>query len=67
MFGSRANVEVGIASILSNLLINGVFISTIPDSYSILRKMKEKGKKVNGSYVYGNKYFSMKFDKTNFT
>ena len=49
------------ASILSNLLIGGVFIATIPDSYSILRKIKELGKIEGDSIVYGNKYFSMKF------
>lgn len=67
MFGCKKNVENGMASILSNLLIGGVFISTIPDSYSILRKIKELGKQEGDSIVYGNKYFSMKFDKTNFT
>ena len=55
------------ASVLSNLLIGGVFIATIPDSYSILRKIKEKGRKIGDNYIYGNKYFSMKFKKINFT
>ena len=45
MFKSRHALEAGLASILSNLLIDGVFIATIPDSYSIMRKIKEKGKK----------------------
>jgi len=43
-------------------LIGGVFIATIPDSYTILKKIKEKGvKQSDGSHVYGNKYFSIKF------
>ena len=67
MFGSKKNVEVGMASILSKLLIGGVFIATIPDTYAILRKIKEKGRKVGDCYIYGNNYFSMKFDKINFT
>lgn len=61
MFGTKKGVENGMASVLSNLLIGGVFIATIPDSYSILRKIKEKGRKVGDNYIYGNKYFSMKF------
>jgi hypothetical protein len=67
MFKSEKNIVEGLHSILSNLLIGGVFIATIPDSYSILRKIKEKGKKEGDSTVYGNKYFSMKFTTTNFT
>lgn len=67
MFKSEKNIVEGLHSILSNLLIGGVFIATIPDSYSILRKIKEKGKKEGDSTVYGNKYFSMKFTTTHFT
>ena len=68
MFKTKSNVENGLAAILSNLLVGGVFIATIPDSYSILRKIKERGiRQSDGSTVYGNKYFSLKFDKTNFT
>jgi hypothetical protein len=49
-------------------LIGGVFIATIPDSYTILKKINEKGiKKSDGSVVYGNKYFSIRFKNTKFT
>lgn len=55
------------AAILSNLLVDGVFIATVPDSYTIIKKIENKGVlQENGSKVYGNKYFSMKFDKTDF-
>lgn len=48
MFKTKQDLSYGLANILSNLLIDGVFIATIPDSYTILKKVKEKGKKVNG-------------------
>jgi len=68
MFSSEKALTNGLAAILSNLLVGGVFIATIPDSYTILKKIEEKGKKQeDGSKVYGNKYFSIKFDNTNFT
>jgi len=66
MFKSKQDLNYGLANILSNLLEGGVFIATIPDSYSILRKINEKGKRINGYTYYGNKYFSLKFAKTNF-
>jgi hypothetical protein len=47
------------------LLVGGVFIATIPDGYTILKKINEKGiKQSDGSTVYGNKYFSIKFKST---
>lgn len=68
MFGTEEGLRQGLASILSNLLIDGVFIATIPDSYTIIKKIEEKGVlQADGSKVYGNKYFSIKFDKTNFS
>lgn len=57
----------GLASILSNLLVGGVFIATIPDSYAIMRKINEKGVKKGCYTIYGNKYFSLRFEKTSFT
>ena len=40
-------------------------MATIPDSYTILKKIDMKGvAQSDGSKVYGNKYFSIKFDKT---
>lgn len=39
MFKSKHDLNYGLANILSNLLIDGVFIATIPDSYSIMRKI----------------------------
>jgi hypothetical protein len=49
------------------LLIGGVFVATIPDGYTILKKINEKGKKQHdGSTIYGNKYFSIKFKSTKF-
>lgn len=67
MFSSEQALTNGLLAILSNLLVGGVFIATIPDSYTILKKIEEKGKRQeDGSKVYGNKYFSIKFDNTNF-
>ena len=68
MFGTEDGLKQGLAAILSNLLIDGVFIATIPDSYTIMKKVEEKGKvQQDGSKVYSNKYFSIKFDTTNFS
>lgn len=67
MFKTKQGLQYGLASILSNLLVGGVFIATLPDSYSILRKINEKGKKIGGYTYYGNKYFSLRFEKTTFT
>jgi hypothetical protein len=37
-------------------------MATIPDSYTILKKINEKGQvQADGSKVYGNKYFSIRF------
>lgn len=67
MFKSKESVENGLTSILSNLLIGGYFMATIPDSYTILKKIKERGNQLaDGSRVYNNKYFSIKIDKTHF-
>ncbi len=67
MFKTKQGLQYGLASILSNLLVGGVFIATIPDAYTILRKINEKGKKIDGYTYYGNKYFSLKFQKTAFS
>jgi hypothetical protein len=40
MFGTEDGLRQGLASILSNLLIDGVFIATIPDSYTIIKKIE---------------------------
>lgn len=40
MFKSLQDLNHGLGNILSNLLQEGVFIATIPDSYSILKKIK---------------------------
>lgn len=62
MFGTEQSLNFGLGSILSNLLIGGVFMATFPDSYTILKKINEKGQvQADGSKVYGNKYFSIKF------
>ena len=62
MFSSEKALTNGLAAILSNLLVGGVFIATIPDSYTILKKVEEKGRQQeDGSKVYGNKYFSIKY------
>ena len=67
MFKTKENVETGLTSILSNLLIDGYFIATIPDSYTILKKIKERGNQLpDGSREYHNKYFSIKINKTHF-
>jgi hypothetical protein len=50
-----------LTTILSNLLIGGVFIATIPDSYAIIKKLKERGtKQVDGTYIFSNNYCSIK-------
>lgn len=68
MFGTEKGLKTGLNSIFSNLLIDGVFIATIPDSYTILKKVHEKGiKQKDGSTVYGNRYFSIRFKNTKFT
>jgi mRNA (guanine-N7-)-methyltransferase len=67
MFSTAESLNRGLMTILSNLVIDGAFIATIPDSYTILRKIKEKGvAEADGSRVYGNKYFSIKFKDTKF-
>ena len=66
MFQTKQGLETGLASILSNLVINGVFIATIPDSYTIIKKIEEKGEKVNGYLTYTNSYFSIRFKETGF-
>lgn len=68
MFGTESGLKQGLASSLSNLLIDGVFIATIPDSYTIMKKIEEKGiTQSDGSRVYGNKYFSIRFNRTDFS
>lgn len=67
MFQTRKGLKYGLANILSNLLIGGVFLATIPDSYSIMKKINEKGTVINGCTYYGNKFFSLKFTRTKFT
>jgi mRNA (guanine-N7-)-methyltransferase len=44
MFQTKQGLNYGLANMLSNLLVGGVFIATIPDSYTILRMIREKGK-----------------------
>lgn len=39
MFGSEKGLKAGLSSILSNLLVGGVFMATIPDSYVIVKKV----------------------------
>lgn len=36
-------------------------VLTIPDSCSIVKKMRTFGKKEGGYYMHGNKYYSMRF------
>lgn len=67
MFKSAADLNTGLATALSNLLIGGVFIATIPDAYTIMKKINQKGKFRDGFTYYDNKYFSLRFPKTKFT
>lgn len=40
-------------------------MATVPDSTSLLKKIEEKGvRNSDGSRVYGNKYFSIRFETT---
>ncbi len=41
-------------------------ILTIPDSMSIVKKIRELGVENNGYYVYGNNHFSMRFKSIDF-
>lgn len=41
-------------------------ILTIPDSLSIVKKIRELGVEQNGYHVYGNNYFSMRFKSIDF-
>lgn len=67
MFGSEKGLQQGLVSILSNLLVEGVFIATVPDSYTIVKKIEEKGVyQQDGSRVYGNRYFSIRFASSSF-
>lgn len=62
MFGSEQGLHTGLGTILSNLLIDGVFVATIPDSYTVLKKINTLGKtQTDGSKVYGNRFFSIRF------
>jgi hypothetical protein len=55
MFGTEEGLRNGLNSILSYLLVGGAFIATIPDSYTIIKKVREKGQQQpDGSMVYGN-------------
>ena len=45
MFGTEKGLKQGLANILSNLLVDGLFIATVPDSYVIMKKIKLKGVK----------------------
>lgn len=67
MWKNMQGLNWGLASILSNLLVGGVFIATIPDSYAIMRKINEKGVKKGQYTYYGNKFFSLRFERTHFT
>ena len=68
MFGSEKGLKAGLSSILSNLLVGGIFMVTIPDSYVIVKKMNEQGvDQADGSRVIGNKYFSIRFEQTSFS
>jgi hypothetical protein len=51
---------------LENLLSGGFLILTIPDSLSIVKKIRELGKKEGEYMVYGNNYFSMRFKNVEF-
>jgi mRNA (guanine-N7-)-methyltransferase len=67
MFGSEKGLKAGLSSILSNLLVGGIFMATIPDSYVIVKKINEQGEsQSDGSRVIGNKYFSIRFEQTSF-
>lgn len=68
MFGTEKGLQQGLMTILSNLLVEGVFIATIPDSYTIIKKIEQKGVyQQDGSRVYGNRYFSIRFASSSFT
>ena len=39
---------------------------TITDAAVLVKKIRELGEYVDGTYIYGNKYFSIKFDNLDF-
>lgn len=66
MFGSEDEVRRMLGNILENLLDGGYLVLTIPDSCSIVKKMRTFAKKEGDYWVHGNKYFSIRFKSLEF-
>ena len=66
MFGSEATVRSMLSNVLENLLDGGFMVLTIPDSCAIIRKIRTVKNKQGDYYVYGNKYFSIRFKSHQF-
>lgn len=63
MFSSQKALNNGLYSILTNLHVGGIFMATIPDKDVIWKKVNQEGKvQLDGSKIFGNKYYSIKFE-----
>jgi len=66
MFDSQKNVNNLLLNSLENLLVGGYLLLTIPDSLTIVKKIRELGERKGDYYVYGNDFFSMRFRNREF-
>lgn len=75
MFNSPQSVQNLLENMTKRLLDQGFIILTIPDSCVIVKKVRERGVKqvvtdesgTHTYYVYGNKYFSVRFSSLEFS
>lgn len=66
MFDKRESVQNLLMNSLENLLVGGFLLLTIPDSLTIIKKIRELGERKGDYYVYGNDFFSMRFRSLEF-
>ena len=66
MFDKRDNVNNLLLNSLENLLVGGFLLLTIPDSLTIVKKIRELGERKGDYYIYGNDFLSMRFRNREF-
>ena len=67
MFGSTQSVKNLFTNLTKKLVDQGLIICTIPDSNVIVKRFRKHGKKImDGDYIVGNKYYSMKMAELTF-
>jgi len=66
LFEKESSALNVIENFSNRLCKRGYVILTIPDACVIVKKLREKGEKKNGSTVYENEYFSIKADNLSF-